>query len=653
MPGPRRSEYSSLNGSGKKSTDAASLTGIVIGSIAGSIAVVALFLAIFLAGPVADPLTLKTLQVTDSLTVNGVDLCPDSKSAQFREVLRIPNLVGNTDPNQFVNPTYDNRGLSTGDPAVAVGPKTVIFWVNAVLVIRDKDTQHEHLRISNHEFFNLWNPVDQAASRGYSADVWVVWDEFHERFWLITLHPWFQPSDITSHLHLAVSKTATPKARSDFYFYNYTVPDFVFPDYPKLAVDKEAVYVTTNDFAGAGYAFNLLTNSIAVFDKTPLMTGTSSYNIAPYYKTSFAPTVPEVDGGSEEFMFPIQPTKGDGVERVVLAQIRTLTGGPTATSRTVRLNYFSNPIGATVLHYVEVTVPQFDFTTEAASFPPQKEPQKSFFYPNSVCEVNDNCTAYPSFPRCHLGSCTTDPANVMADVSGRINTGAIHSGSLWLGHSELLDGERSLPRWYEMDVKSLISSNTATLIQAGRLDTEEKSSSCIMPSLRVDNDGHMLIQCTLVGPTKYPTMAYTGRLASDPAGTLRLPMRTVTPGNLYYQGYAIRWGDYSYIALDTDGKRMWVYNMNPVEFDAYKTYPSTGLQFYPFGVNWMTSVVVVEIHSNCSDTHNSPQEYTTPLPTIVSRNRSPLKKKNTKPRNISDEPNLGKRKEMVAQKWNP
>src|SRR5205085_9454774 len=63
-------------------------------------------------------------------------------------------------------------------------------------------------------------------------------------------------------------------------------------------------------------------------------------------------------------------------------------------------------------------------------------------------------------------------------------------------------------------------------------------------------------------PTTYAGAYYTGRLASDSAGTTE-PVQTLAAGlDYYYRGFGSRkrWGDYSGISIDpTDNATFWIY----------------------------------------------------------------------------------------------
>jgi hypothetical protein len=84
------------------------------------------------------------------------------------------------------------------------------------------------------------------------------------------------------------------------------------------------------------------------------------------------------------------------------------------------------------------------------------------------------------------------------------------------------------------------------------------------PSIAVDAFGNVGIGFAASAPTIFPGAYYTGRKATDPAGTVQ-PSVTLAAGLAYYirffSGTRNRWGDYSGISVDpADDATFWVFN---------------------------------------------------------------------------------------------
>lgn len=110
---------------------------------------------------------------------------------------------------------------------------------------------------------------------------------------------------------------------------------------------------------------------------------------------------------------------------------------------------------------------------------------------------------------------TTEMLDIHSDrlssVSYRIVNGV---EALWASHTVVAGTGEDDIRWYE--VRNL--SNTPYFYQQGSFapDTDYRWIS----SLGVDGMGNMAIGYSISGPDQYPSVYYTGRLASDPLGTL-------------------------------------------------------------------------------------------------------------------------------------
>jgi len=437
-------------------------------------------------------------------------------------------------PNGLGNATNEKLGSGRGvpaDPIIAVGPKSVISMANVSLAIHRKDTMEEIFLDSTENFWNFFSGI---------GDVYVVYDEFSERFFLLGFFPMqISATDFITLIFVAVSKDSNPQNGDDFFKYLYEAQDIA--DYPKMAVDNEAVYITTQDFDGNDFVIG---HTVAVFDKAPLVDGTSLPEIEPVFLKTFDPGV-----GFAQFIFPVQPRpsqKGKcsyekNVEKVLLVQsIITESTPPVHSGDTLRVLQIKNVLTNPVVVFADVKVPEFrgDVDDTVPQPPPLIKP------------VNQPIVELEGF----------------LDI---IMSGVTADNSLWVTHSVFSDDglDRAVARWYEIDVSKFLTENKLKLVQAGNADPGGTTNQ-LFPSINVNKYGDMAIQFTLVGEDQYPAIAYTGRLKDDPKGTVRLPLE-VPIGDLYYQQLDRhdnnRWGDYSGLAIDPcDHKTFWLFNMYPI-----------------------------------------------------------------------------------------
>ena len=465
--------------------------------------------------------------------------CHKNKNCVNRNLItQLPNVIGNA----------TNQKLSSGgrripaDPIIAAGPKSVISMVNNLISIHRKDTMEEIFVGSTPDF---WEEL--FSNQFTPGDVYPVYDEFSKRFFLLAMEPiQLSATDYITLIWIAVSKDSNPQNGDDFFKYLYEAPQFA--DYPKMAVDNEAVYITTQEPPNGD--FDIVEQVVAVFDKAPLVDGSSSPSfITPLFRDVFQASFPVSEGGLSEFIFPCQPRPSrkscsheKNVEKVLLVRaIISEPGFPISSGDTIRVYQYKNVLTNPELVFADVKVP--NFTVDRFSLAPQPPP---------VIQATDQ------------------PIIGLEVIEGTLMSGVTANNSIWTTHNVLSDDglDRNVARWYEIDVSKFLNENKVKLVQAGNADPGGTTNQ-IMPSINVNQCGDMAIHFTLVGEDQYPAVAYTGRLKNDPKGTIRLPLEVPIGGDLYYQedfgGGRNRWGDYSGLGIDPcDHKTFWLFNMYPI-----------------------------------------------------------------------------------------
>lgn len=92
-----------------------------------------------------------------------------------------------------------------------------------------------------------------------------------------------------------------------------------------------------------------------------------------------------------------------------------------------------------------------------------------------------------------------------------------------------------------------------------------------MGSTAVDNAGNLAVGYTTSNLTVFPSLAYAGRLATDPPNTLSQGEATMFAGTGVQRGTSNRWGDYSAMVLDpSDDATFWFCS------EYYGSSPTTG-----------------------------------------------------------------------------
>jgi len=138
----------------------------------------------------------------------------------------------------------------------------------------------------------------------------------------------------------------------------------------------------------------------------------------------------------------------------------------------------------------------------------------------------------------------------VSTLGDRLMMSVYRDGSLWTTHCVNVNGRAAI-RWYEIDPAD------NTLIQWGTV--ADASLHYYMPSLMLNDDGHMLMGFSGSDEDQYIGTYFTGRRHDDPYGDMAPPVLLKTAEPEIDASYTVNaWGDYSYTSLDPiDGQTLW------------------------------------------------------------------------------------------------
>lgn len=124
----------------------------------------------------------------------------------------------------------------------------------------------------------------------------------------------------------------------------------------------------------------------------------------------------------------------------------------------------------------------------------------------------------------------------------------------YVNHVTTADGGQGGVRWYEFraPVHTVTISNVS-LFQSGTFAPD--SNYRWVGSVAQDKMGDIAMGYSLSSHTVYTSIGVTGRTPSDPLG--QMEAETVIVPGTGSQGFYERWGDYSSMAIDTDGCTFW------------------------------------------------------------------------------------------------
>src|SRR5262249_20873530 len=254
-----------------------------------------------------------------------------------------------------------------------------------------------------------------------------------------------------------------------------------FLDYDSLGVDNNALYVGGNMFSAS--SGNFITTSAFVVQKSSILNG------GPIVVTAFRNLITGGDG----------PDSPRGVDHYNPASDEGYIIGPSDTTfGELVMRRISDPGGTpSISGNIGITV---------------------------------DATALPILVD-HLGN-TGGRLDALDD---RLFAAHIRNGRLWTAHNIPVDAtggaasshphRRGAGRWYELSMT--FGFGTPTVIESGTIyDTAAFVSSARhywIPSVVVSGQGHAAFGFSTAGASFYIDAATTGRLASDPLGTVNAP----------------------------------------------------------------------------------------------------------------------------------
>ncbi|MDQ4121472.1 MAG: hypothetical protein M3209_08510 [Acidobacteriota bacterium] len=408
------------------------------------------------------------------------------------------------------------------DTTLAVGLNHVVVWVNSHYAVFTKSGGNllpgDGFVSGNTLFTGLGNACE-TTNRG---DPVLQYDRFADR-WVLSQFafssnkgPFFQC--------IAVSTSGDPTG--SYYRYSFSLPGGGFNDYAKLGLWTDAYYMSYavyTDTSGGDY----VGSGLCAYDKTRMMIGAEAVSVCGVGNYAgaegFLPI--DLDGSttptntSQGGIFAGYSFSGQAIRLIKLKpDFENLTGILSNGVGGVPESYINIPVGATMV----------------------------------ACNgVGDACISQP-------GTATKLDSlgdRLMYRLAYRNRNGV---DSLLVSHAVDPDGSGprgSAIRWYE--IRDPFSA-APTLYQNATYDPNA-SGDRWMSSMAMDKFGNILIGYNVVNPATSlkPSIAFTGRLQSDPLNTMQTETIAQTGGGSQIGGM-FRWGDYTTMQIDpADDATFW------------------------------------------------------------------------------------------------
>ena len=391
----------------------------------------------------------------------------------------------------------DTEGSVGYDPAT--GTHQYVQWVNEAFAVFNADTGTQIYPASGGAAGNtIWSgfTAGNCASNN-DGDPIVLYDKAANR-WLMSQFsvsggpPYYQ----------CVAISQTSDATGAWYRYAYSFGNG-FNDYPKFGVWPDAYYASFNIFNnGTTFAGP----KVCAFDRAAMLTGAAAGTVCFQLPSSNGALLPsDLDGST----------------------------APPAGSP----DYFVGLAGSSALNVYKFHV---DFATPA----------------NSTLTGPSTVTVAPYNQACGGGACVPQPGTrqkldslgdrMMYRLAYR-NFGAGQE-SLVVNHSVNVGSNKhstyTAVRWYELHVSNF----TPSLYQQGTFAPDPNFRW--MGSIAMDKVGNMLLGYSESNSKSlYPSIFYTGRVPSDPPGTMETESSILNGSGSQLRNLS-RWGDYSTMSID-------------------------------------------------------------------------------------------------------
>jgi uncharacterized repeat protein (TIGR01451 family) len=393
--------------------------------------------------------------------------------------------LGSGFPDFFVN-------VAPPDPNGAVGLTQYVQWVNLSFAVFDKATGNVLPNFPT-PGNTLWIGFGNGCETNNDGDPIVTYDKLADR-WIFT-----QLEVSTTPFLQCVAVSTAPDATGTYNRYSFTYSNF--NDYPKLAVWPDAYYITFNLFSGNTF----LGADACAYDRNAMLNGlTASQVCFPQASTSGSLLPADVDGrvpppaGEPNFVL------GFDVNSLTLYKFHVDFATPANST-------FTGPTAIPVSPFTPVP---FDCNGVRGCVPQGNTP-------TTLDALGDRLMYRLAYRNFGDHESLVVNHSVVADTVN-LNTGV---------------------RWYEIQNPN----GTPTVAQQSTFAPD--SNYRWMGSIAMDVSGDMALGYSVSSATASPSIAFTGRIASGPAGTLQTETPLSLPSTASQEGL-VRWGDYSAMQVD-------------------------------------------------------------------------------------------------------
>jgi hypothetical protein len=417
----------------------------------------------------------------------------------------------------------NNDGVAPPDQSVAASTQWVFQGVNISFAVYDTSgTLQSGWPKTAQSFFGIPNPTPSGCASGpYVTDPRAAYDVYDGRFWAVLLQDEGTFLDGTScdfqaTLWIGVSQTSDPNGNWNIYSFNLNQsPTTTFTgDYPSFAYDQQAIYFSTNMFNQHDGGYNYA--KVYGVQKSVLESGASGFTAYGFFNLN-------VGGTSLDTIQPVLSLDPNGIGTGLLVNSFNINFGSGQCSKSCS-----------------------GIVTWALANPGQPN--------DSITGVVVQTSSYSLAPAADEPGCTTCMETLDTRISGTPSyRGGLISFAL---ETAATNSQQTVPGIFWGQIAPTVSSGVltgASLFQSGYYlyGTDQAAS---FPALMTDNDGNLFMVLEYMSSGDNPSVVYSSRRVSDPAGTFPDGGIFLRQGDAAYSPCSstnvCRWGDYEATSFD-------------------------------------------------------------------------------------------------------
>lgn len=420
----------------------------------------------------------------------------------------------------------DNRGVTPPDMNGDVGANQYVQSVNTptgtAVAVWDKTTGT--LQMGPIQLSSLW-PSGACRTHG-EGDPIVQYDQYAQR-WILSQFAFDVSSsgDPVAPYYECIAVSTSEDATGSYFPYSFSISNLLFPDFPKFGVwpgGSSGGYFMSAHFFDSTGAYTA--QGIVALDRDRMLAGDTSTDSDPQAILVFASAGNTIFGAMPADAQSTLPPPAGSPNYLAVMNDDAVSGG----------NDGINLYG----FFVDWTDPNSSYVGGPISLDDTKP------FDTVLCGGGE---------RACIPQKDTDAK--LEAVSGLLSYPLAYRNfgtydALSVANTVDLGNNRAGIRWYELRYPQ----TRPEITQEGTVGASATDGlSRWMGSLTMDQSGDIGIGYSISGTSMYPSIAYTGRAASDPQG--ETPQgETIMMASGGFQAGSPRWGDYSAMAIDpSDG----------------------------------------------------------------------------------------------------